>query len=257
MSNSVLLSIEEKTATLTLNRPESMNAMNVELLNELLNGLQRVKESEANVLVITGEGKAFSAGGDIKTMLLQSDADVFHDIMKTIKDIMITLYTLPAITISAINGAAAGLGLSLALASDYVIADKKANVAMNFIGIGLIPDGAGHFFMEQRLGEVRAKHTIWEGQKFSAEQAQKLGLIDEVAVPDLNDFIQQKIDQLRSKPIKAMIETKLIYAEQNRTKLMHILDQEAIGQQKMRQTNDHKEGIQAFLDKRGPAFSGE
>ncbi|QHS24064.1 enoyl-CoA hydratase [Virgibacillus sp. MSP4-1] len=257
MSNSVLLTMEGKTAKLTLNRPDSMNAMDVNLLNELHEQLQQLKESQVNVLVITGNGKAFSAGGDIKTMLLQSDPEGFKETMETIKEIMVTLYTLPAITISAINGAAAGLGLSLALACDYVFADEEATIAMNFIGIGLIPDGGGHFFMKQRLGEVKAKQTIWEGQKQTAHQAQQAGLIDETVSSDFDGFIQNKINQLHKQPLRAMIETKLIYAQENRERLENTLSLETDGQQKMRQTKDHKAGVQAFIEKRPPVFQGE
>ncbi|MRG87285.1 enoyl-CoA hydratase [Salinibacillus xinjiangensis] len=257
MSNTVLLSIEGKTATLTLNRPKSMNAMDVELLKTLLSKIKEVKESNANVLVITGEGKAFSAGGDIKTMLQESDPDAFRGIMATIKELMSTLYTLPLITISAVNGAAAGLGLSFALASDYVIADENAKLAMNFIGIGLMPDGGGHFFMQNRLGEVKAKHVIWEGKKLTASEALELGLVDGVAHGDFKEFVQQKVNALHRAPVKAMIETKLLYAKQNQPKLLEVLDSETNGQQALRNTKDHQEGVQAFLEKRNPNFIGE
>jgi 2-(1,2-epoxy-1,2-dihydrophenyl)acetyl-CoA isomerase len=257
MSETVLLTFEGKTATITLNRPESMNAMDIELLHELSKKLNLVKQSDASILILTGEGKAFSAGGDIKTMLQQSDEDGFGVVMETIKDIMVTLYTLPLITVSAINGAAAGLGLSFALASDYVVAHEKAKVAMNFIGVGLIPDGGGHFFLQKRIGEVKAKQLIWEGKKLTADQALNIGLIDEVVSDDFKEALKTKIHYLQNAPIKAMIETKLIYAIESKKQLETILDLEKQGQQKMRKTKDHQEGIKAFLEKRAPNFKGE
>ncbi|MBB6454109.1 enoyl-CoA hydratase/carnithine racemase [Salirhabdus euzebyi] len=257
MSNTVLLSIEENIATLTLNRPSSMNAMDIELLNTLLTKLKEVKESDAKLLVITGEGKAFSAGGDIKTMLQQADESGFHSVMNTIKEIIITLYTMPLVTVSAVNGAAAGLGLSFALASDYVLADENAKLAMNFIGIGLIPDGGGHFFMKNRLGVEKAKKLIWQGQKLTATEAYKLGLIDDVLSGNFQDELKEKINLLSKHPLKAMVETKLIYTELHRPELEKVLEMETNGQQKMRKTKDHQEGMKAFMEKRTPNFIGE
>src|SRR5690606_27377789 len=218
--------MDGNVATITLNRPNSMNAMDVELLNELLATLKEVKESNVKIVMITGEGKAFSAGGDIKTMLQGNDPNGFQEVMNTIKEMMATLYTLPAITVSVVNGAAAGLGLSLALASDFVVAHEESILAMNFIGIGLIPDGGGHFFMEKRLGAVKAKQVIWEGKKMTAKEALSIGLVDDIITGDMNDYLTRKVGLLLSSPLKAMIETKLIYAEYDKQKLLEMLDRE-------------------------------
>jgi 2-(1,2-epoxy-1,2-dihydrophenyl)acetyl-CoA isomerase len=251
----VSLTFSNQLAILELNRPESLNAMNEQMLTELLEKLKEVEKSDAPILLITGKGRGFSAGGDIKTMLNEEDPEKFFEIMETIKQLIVTLYSLPKVAIAAIHGPAAGLGLSFALASDYLIATKDARLAMNFIGIGLIPDGGGHFFLERRLGEAKAKQLIWEGKAMNAEEAFRLGLIDEI-VEDSSE-IYEKIAQWQTKPLQAMIETKKIYTELNKDRLLQVLHLEKIGQQKMRQTEDHREGVRAFLEKRKPYFIGK
>src|SRR5690625_134934 len=192
----VLVHYSNKVATITLNRPDQLNAMNEALLKDLHEALEEDKKSEAQIVVLTGAGRAFSAGGDMKMMLNSDSPESFKNVMEAIKQIAISFYSLPKITIAKINGAAAGLGLSLALAADYIIAKSDAKVAMNFIGIGLIPDGAGHFLMEQRLGTHMAKQTIWEGKVMIASEAMERGIIDQAVEGDLDDVIEKQINDL-------------------------------------------------------------
>ncbi|WP_188207832.1 enoyl-CoA hydratase [Alkalibacillus aidingensis] len=257
MSTTVQVHYDQEVATITLNRPEKMNALNEELLQTLRDKMVEVEHSSAKIVILTGEGHAFSAGGDLNMILQASEASEFKNIMATIKEIVMTFYQMPKLTISAINGAAAGLGLSLALAADYVIAKKDAKIAMNFIGIGLIPDGGGHFFMEQRLGLAKAKHVIWKGEKMTAEKALQSGIIDSIAEHNLQQTLNAYINYLQNTPILAMIESKKVLHEQQIPKLKAILDAETKGQLAMRQTQDHQEGIQAFLDKRKPNFTAQ
>ncbi|KPB04933.1 enoyl-CoA hydratase [Bacillus sp. CHD6a] len=243
---------------LELNRPEALNAMNVEMLGELEQVLDEVSKNEkVKVLIVRGSGNAFSAGGDIKMMLQDNVGGDFDEVMDMIGSIVTKLYTMPKVTISAIHGAAAGLGLSFALASDFVIAHTSTKLAMNFIKIGLIPDGGGHFFMEKRLGEAKAKQMIWEGRTISAEEAQGLGLVDSLAGEQMEEEMSKKVATLLQSPLQAMLETKMIYAKQSLPRLEQILDLEKNAQSRMRQSADHKEGIKAFVEKRKPQFSGK
>lgn len=256
LSQTVILTVEGKLATLQLNRPDALNAMDVEMINELVDKLKEVAISDADILIISGNGRAFSAGGDIKTMLQESDEAGFNRIMDAINEMMMTLYSLPKLVISAIHGPAAGLGFSFALVADHIIAAESAKLAMNFINIGLIPDGGGHFFMKQRLGDTKAKQVIWEGKTYNASEAYELGLVDEV-VDDVIEAAHNKANEWLAKPIAAMIKSKKIIADSSRSNLLEILKMEKLGQSKMRESVDHKEGIQAFLEKRTPVFIGE
>jgi enoyl-CoA hydratase/carnithine racemase len=250
----VVLTIDQNKAILELNRPQALNAMDVQMLGELVEALRAIKESEADIVVIRGRGRGFSAGGDIKTMLAADDPSQFQTVMKTIQEMIMLLYTMPKITVSLIHGPAAGLGFSFALASDCLIATKDARLAMNFIGIGLIPDGGGHFFLAQRVGTAKAKQIIWEGKPMDANEALQLGLVDFVV--ENEEQAEQIIASLQTKPLQAMIATKMLYAEQTKADLLRVLDLETDAQQRMRQTEDHREGVRAFLEKRQPVFRG-
>lgn len=239
-----------------LNRPESLNAMNVEMLETLAEELKNIAKGDAKVVVLKGSGNAFSAGGDIK-MMLQEDEGNFERVMDSIASMITTLYTMQKITISAIHGAAAGLGLSLALASDFVVAHSSTKLAMNFIKIGLIPDGGGHFFMEKRLGESKAKQMIWEGKTISAAAALELGLVDRVEDEGMEEMIMKKVSMLLHAPLQAMLETKEIYTKTSLPRLQQILELEKNAQGRMRKSEDHKEGIKAFVEKRMPVFTGK
>jgi enoyl-CoA hydratase/carnithine racemase len=254
----VNVTVNGRVANVELNRPETLNAMDKEMIKGLACSLKEISESDdIDIVVITGRGKAFSSGGDIKSMITMKDEDDFFPIMECISDLIITLYNMPKLTLSAINGPAAGLGFSLALATDHIIMHAESIAAMNFIGIGLIPDGGAHFFLEKRLGEVKAKQLIWEGKSLTAAEALKQGLIQEIAENDLKEAVELRIREWLSKPVQAMIKTKKILAEKNRPQLLKMLELEKYGQFKMRQTQDHLEGIQAFAEKRKPNFIGK
>lgn len=257
-TDTVIVTVKGRVATVAMNRPDALNALNKEMIKGLVVKLKEIGDSDdVDIVVLTGNGKAFSAGGDIKSMIGLTDENDFFTIMDGINELIVTLYSMPMLTVSAISGAAAGLGLSLALATDYIIADSESKLAMNFIGIGLIPDGGAHFFLDKRLGEVKAKKLIWEGRVLSSTTALELGLIDEVAEEDLSKAVQLKLSEWSRSPVQAMIKTKKILSDSNRAHLLKILELEKHGQRKMRQTEDHLEGIQAFVEKRKPKFTGK
>ncbi|MER2263399.1 MAG: enoyl-CoA hydratase-related protein, partial [Psychrobacillus sp.] len=153
MYKTILFEQEGRIATLTLNRPDAMNAMDETMMEELADILDELRENKSvQVLIIKGEGRAFSAGGDIKAMLSDEKPLDIETAMDYLTRIATSLYTLPQITIASVHGAAAGLGFSMVLGCDIIIAEENSKLAMNFIGIGLIPDGGGHFFLKERVG---------------------------------------------------------------------------------------------------------
>ena len=178
---SVNVEIEGEIGWISLNRPKSLNALQSDLMLELVQSLKELNRDPAiKIVVLRGEGRAFCSGGDIKTMLSMDGEDNFQKIMDVISELSMTLYTMDKITICSIHGAAAGLGLSIALSSDMVVAEEGSKIAMNFIGIGLVPDGGGHFFLKERLGEKKAMQLIWSGEVMNGQEAYAIGLIDRV-----------------------------------------------------------------------------
>lgn len=249
--------VRNKVAYVKFNRPQALNALNLVMLKELAHSFQTLSQSEeVSIVVLQGNGTAFSAGGDIKEMLQMAGEEQFSTVMDQINEFITTLYCMPKITIAAIEGPAAGLGFSFALAADFIICDQYSKLAMNFIGIGLVPDGGGHFLLQEKIGVHEAKKLIWEGKVLTAHEALELKLVDEVTA-NLQEKIANVIEKLQQKPVKAMVKTKEIYSKINQGKLKETLALEKQAQWEMRQTKDHQEGIKAFGEKRTPIFTGE
>ncbi len=255
----ISIELNKKTAWISFNRPKSLNALNIQMMKELVHCLKDITLNPAiNIVVLKGNGRGFSSGGDIKEMLAQGDESEFFSVMDCINELIIALYNMPKITIAGIHGAVAGLGLSIALATDFIVAEEDSKLAMNFIGIGLIPDGGGHFLLERRVGEAKAKQIIWDGKVMSAQEALAKGIIDKaISSGSLDEALIEKVEYFLNKPILSMIKSKKILSELNRPKLLKSLELEKNGQLSMRKTADHKEGVQAFIEKRQALFKGE
>lgn len=250
---------EGRFAEIVLNRPASMNAMDEVMMRELGDAFELLQQDETvQVLLVSGAKGVFSAGGDIKKMVDPNSPLDISAAMVDVSRLAKALYNLPQITIAAIQGAAAGLGFSLALGCDFIIAEEESKLAMNFIGIGLVPDGAGHFFMKERVGTPQAKKLIWSGQVMKGKEALKFGLADEI-VEKGQAIVAGKAyaEKLLASPIASMMATKKILHSNKLSELDEILQLETEMQIKMRKTKDHLEGIQAFVEKRKPNFTGE
>lgn len=259
MYETIQLTKQGRTAHLKLNRPKSMNAMNGQMMKELGDCFESLlKDSTTQVLIIYGEGRAFCSGGDIKEMMDPDQPMDIEVVMKDVTRLARALYTLPQITIAAIHGASAGLGFSMALACDHIIAEENSKLAMNFIGIGLVPDGGGHFFMKERVGVPKAKQMIWAGQVLKAHDALAKGLIDEVTAEGrAMEHAEAYAAETLASPVKSKLASKHILHQLKVVELEQVLEMEAQAQSAMRRTADHLEGIQAFVEKRQPEFTGK
>lgn len=258
LTKRIELEITDRLAVITLNEPKSMNALDGEMMKELADIAESLKNHPTvQVVLLKGEGRAFSAGGNVKMMLESGGAMNMEEVMEDLSRLALALYTMPQITIASVHGAAAGLGCSIALACDIVIAEESSKIAMNFIGIGLVPDGGGHFFLKERVGTVKAKQLIWTGQVMDGRQAAKLGVIDEaVADGEAWNAAKQRAEQILHSPTAAMMASKTILHAAKTAELQSVTALEQDAQLAMRKTADHKEGVQAFVEKRKPNFAG-
>lgn len=261
MSTSHLLyDITDRVAVVTLNRPEVMNAFSDTMREDLLRSVREAESNpEVRCVVITGAGRAFCAGGDIASMAeLQAKADtsVIDRRMALGSQIVQCLRTMPKPVIAAINGAAAGAGVNLALACDMRFAAKSARFSESFVKIGLVPDWGGTYLLTQIVGTGKALELMMNGDRIDAEEALRLGLVNRI-FPDetLREDALRIAQQLAAGPSETLAHIKrAVYIGATGT-LVEALAYEAQAQQQVFLSNDAREGMRAFLEKRVPRFS--
>jgi 2-(1,2-epoxy-1,2-dihydrophenyl)acetyl-CoA isomerase len=241
--------------TITLNRPDKLNAFTRGVHDGLQAALEAARDPEVRAVVITGAGRGFSAGqdlnefgeaGDIASMLRAT----YHVNVRAIR-------SLEKPVIAAVNGVCAGAGLSLACGCDIRLASDAAFFVPGFIGIGLIPDSGGSYFLQRLLGTPRAFEWMTSNRRLTAEEAHAWGLVSEVAEADsFAARVAERAAELAAAPTRAIALTKQLYDDAATSTLEEQLDREAGAQAEAAKTEDFREGVAAFGEKRAPEFRG-
>lgn len=254
-------SLEGGIARITLNRPERLNSFNDAMHEEVRRALDNVRtETSTRVLLLTGTGRGFCAGQDLSDSSVapgETPVDLGATIERNYKPLILTLRSLPLPVVCAVNGVAAGAGANLALACDLVIAARSASFIQAFTKIGLVPDSGGTYFLPRLVGTARALGLAMLGDKVSAEQAAQWGMIWQ-CVDDgaLSSVVDKLLAQLAQAPTRGLAAIKqAIYASAENA-LPAQLDLERDLQRMLGVTDDYREGVAAFGEKRTPRFTG-
>jgi 2-(1,2-epoxy-1,2-dihydrophenyl)acetyl-CoA isomerase len=253
--------VEHGVATLTFNRPERMNALSTPIMEGLLQGLPRLAGDPAvRVIVLTGAGRAFCAGGDVKSMAeggeRRSAAEATAH-LRSRMEVSRILHELPKPTIAMINGPAAGAGLAFALACDLRIAGASAKLVTAFVKVGLSGDFGGSFFLTRLVGTAKARELYFTGRPIDAQEALSLGLVNRVVADDqLGDATMELAKSLAQGPHIALSLMKRNMNCAEAAGLAELLDVEAVNMVQATRTEDHREAAKAFVEKRAPVFVG-
>ncbi len=255
----IQLTYDSAIATITLNRSEKRNAISFELIGDLLRALKEVEQSDALVLILTGAGKAFCSGLDLenlKSLLGRTPEENLQD-SQTMVQLFRSLYEFPKVTIAAVNGPAIAGGTGLALLSDFTLAVPEAKFGYTEVRIGFVPAIVSTFLLRQ-VGEKQARDLLLTGRIFGAEEAARLGLINEIVAPEnLITRARELAALLLENSPSSLRATKSLLTDHARAELDAQIDAAVRENAAVRTTADFREGITSFLEKRKPVWSGK
>ena len=254
----------DQVCTMTLNRPDSLNSLNDRMTAELAQAVRQLQHSkEVRCVILTGAGRAFCSGQDLGDLKMKyADRDyVPHlgdDLRRRYNPIVLGLRSLDKPVIAAVNGVAAGAGLSLALACDLRIASDKASFIEVFVNVGLAPDSGNTFFLPRLVGLGKALELCFTGDKVSAADALALGMVNQVApAEELMKTTRALAEKLSRLPTVGIGLTKQLLYRSFDADLEAQLEAEAEAQESAARTADHREGVRALFEKRPPVFQGK
>lgn len=253
--------VRDAVATIALNRPDKRNAINMQLHRDLAAALKLVRrDGSVRALVLTGRGAGFCAGQDLTEFMMAKADESFRvddHVRQTFNRTIMTLRELPFPVIAAINGVAAGAGWSLALAADIRIAADNARFTQAFSKIALVPDTGSTWFLPELIGTSRTLELAYTGDVIDATKALDWGLVNQIVPADeLDARAHEYAARLAAMPTKALGLTKRAVYRATTTTLADALEHEAQVQQHAAASDDHVEGVTAFLEKRDPVFTG-
>jgi len=257
--NTVQLAVEGRVATLTLNRPEKRNAISFELITDLLSALDEVASSEAIVLIMTGAGKAFCSGLDLENLkaLLGKTPEQNLEDSRTMVRLFRSLYEFPKVTIAAVNGPAIAGGTGLALLCDFTLAVPEAKFGYTEVRIGFVPAIVSTFLLRQ-VGEKQARDLLLTGRIFDAEEALRLGLVNEVVPADrLLARAHELAGLLQENSPASLRATKKLLSDHARAEIDAQIEAAIRENAAIRTTADFREGITSFLEKRKPVWTSK
>ncbi len=257
----ILLESANGATRLTLNRPDRLNSFTVQMHDEVSRALETVANSDARVLVLTGAGRGFCAGQDLSDRAVApggEGVDLGESLEKRYNPLIRRLTGLPMPVVAAVNGVAAGAGASLAFAADIVVAARSAKFIMSFANIGLVPDSGSSWALPRLAGQARALGLALTGDPLPAETAADWGLIWKCVDDDkLAGETQTLMAKFASAPTRGLAETKKLIRGAFARPLDAQLDLERDRMRELGRTDDYREGVDAFLAKRKPAFKGK
>lgn len=260
--DTIQLEMRDSVCLLTLNRPDRLNALTVEVAKDFKAAIAEAIERGARAIVLTGAGRAFCAGGDLREMqeIAKQDGRVeafFDEPLRLLNEAIVLIRETPVPFIAAVNGVASGGGCNLALACDLVIAAESARFNQAFIRIGLTPDCGGTFMLPRLVGWKRATELLFTGELVSAKAAAEMGMINSVTPDDeLMSRAMAMAEKLAQAPTAAIAEIKKLLEASATNDLRSHLDLERETQIESGKTKDFVEGVSAFLEKRPPRFVG-
>jgi enoyl-CoA hydratase/carnithine racemase len=266
----LLFTVEKDIAKITLNRPERLNAFSIEMIDLWINALEQVRDSEnIRVLVISGEGRGFCSGGDIKSM--QSGQGFLHSdgkedltstalarknaIWKKVQRIPLVLQEIDKPVIAVIHGFAFGAGFDMTLACDIRIAAENTIISESYVKAGLVPGDGGAYFLPRLIGVDKALELLWTGKVLSAQEAKEMGLLTHVVEDNkLAEFVDEYVQKLASGPQEAIRLTKRAVYQGLDMNLRSSLDMISSSLGIVTELEDYQEGIRAIIEKRVPTF---